>query len=147
MGEAGAGAREHPVTINSAHHKRTDSSYIRIMRISLLAFVLAFAAGVAWGKLSMSRKRAAVAAARIRASNNDIRYLCQDNCGAISSNDVRYFCQDNCGAIGENDVRYLCQNNCGAIGDNDLRYFCQKNCGAISDNALRYFCQGNCGAI
>ncbi len=90
---------------------------------------LALAAAGAWA--GVANKRKAVAAARHRVSDNDLRYLCQNNCGSISSNDIRYYCQ----------------GNCGSISDNDLRYYCQKNCGSISDNALRYACQGNCGSI
>ena len=100
-------------------------------KIALLSILICFMAGIAGAALSSKQKRNAVASGRIRASSNDLRYLCQDNCGSIGSNDLRYYCQ----------------GNCGSIQDNDLRYFCQKNCGSIQDNSLRYFCQGNCGSI
>ena len=114
-------------------HRRTLSSYIRIMKASLfaLAFLVGVLGGVASAKLTGPKKRNAFAVARIRASSNDLRYLCQDNCGSIGSNDLRYYCQGNCGSIGENDLRYYCQKNCGSISNNELRYACQGNCGSI----------------
>jgi hypothetical protein len=80
----------------------------------VIALLVAFAAGAFAGSLSGARKRHAAAVGRAHAAN-DLRYLCQDNCGAIQNNDLRYFCQKNCGAIQSNRLRYFCQGNCGAI--------------------------------
>src|SRR5689334_19552816 len=90
-GAGGVGAREQA--------RRTTMRRKLSLYLTLVAFAVGLLGGSAWARLSGPKKRNAFAAARIRASSNDLRYLCQDNCGSISSNDVRYFCQESCGSI------------------------------------------------